>query len=185
MVEMIKKFRHFLFGKRFRAMTDHKALEHMMTDQSANAIASKFCATQDQGSEVALDVHGGLLGGGTGAVDAAVRRQREGACDELFRGAAGGRGQAEHVCLDLGVAAGLLHGRAHPPPGEQGKGALAAKYARWAGALKQAINERLWLDDAGMSVQMAEYVCHAVIRHFREFERVEADTRAGRIPTAS
>ena len=23
------------------------------------------------------------------------------------------------------------------------------------------------LDDAGMSVQMAEYVCHAVIRHFR------------------
>ena len=26
------------------------------------------------------------------------------------------------------------------------------------------------LDDAGMSVQMAEYVCHAVIRHFREFD---------------
>ncbi|MBP6493699.1 MAG: glyoxylate/hydroxypyruvate reductase A, partial [Rhodoferax sp.] len=25
------------------------------------------------------------------------------------------------------------------------------------------------LDDAGMSAQMAEYVCHAVIRHFREF----------------
>jgi glyoxylate/hydroxypyruvate reductase len=25
------------------------------------------------------------------------------------------------------------------------------------------------LDDAGMAVQMAEYVCHAVIRHFREF----------------
>jgi glyoxylate/hydroxypyruvate reductase A len=24
------------------------------------------------------------------------------------------------------------------------------------------------LDDAGMSVQMAEFVCHAVIRHFRE-----------------
>jgi len=26
------------------------------------------------------------------------------------------------------------------------------------------------LDDAGMSVQMAEYVCHAVIRHFRELD---------------
>ena len=26
------------------------------------------------------------------------------------------------------------------------------------------------LDDAGMGVQMAEYVCHAVIRHFREFD---------------
>lgn len=36
------------------------------------------------------------------------------------------------------------------------------------------------LDDAGMSVQMAEYVCHAVIRHFREFDRYEADTRAGK-----
>lgn len=36
------------------------------------------------------------------------------------------------------------------------------------------------LDDAGMSVQMAEYVCHAVIRHFREFDGYEADTREGR-----
>jgi len=35
------------------------------------------------------------------------------------------------------------------------------------------------LDDAGMSVQMAEYVCHAVIRHFREFDAYEADTRQG------
>lgn len=35
------------------------------------------------------------------------------------------------------------------------------------------------LDDAGMSVQMAEYVCHAVIRHFREFDGYEADIRAG------
>ncbi len=35
------------------------------------------------------------------------------------------------------------------------------------------------LDDAGMSVQMAEYVCHAVIRHFREFDGYEADMRAG------
>ena len=36
------------------------------------------------------------------------------------------------------------------------------------------------LDDAGMSVQMAEYVCHAVIRHFREFDRYEADTAEGK-----
>jgi glyoxylate/hydroxypyruvate reductase A len=36
------------------------------------------------------------------------------------------------------------------------------------------------LDDAGMSVQMAEYVCHAVIRHFREFDGYDADTKAGK-----
>ncbi len=36
------------------------------------------------------------------------------------------------------------------------------------------------LDDAGMSVQMAEYVCHAVIRHFREFDGYETDVRQGR-----
>ena len=35
------------------------------------------------------------------------------------------------------------------------------------------------LDDAGMSAQMAEYVCHAVIRHFREFDGYEADMRQG------
>ena len=35
------------------------------------------------------------------------------------------------------------------------------------------------LDDAGMSVQMAEYVCHALIRHTRELDAYEADTRAG------
>jgi glyoxylate/hydroxypyruvate reductase A len=35
------------------------------------------------------------------------------------------------------------------------------------------------LDDAGMSVQMAEYVCHAVIRHFRELDGYEADRAAG------
>ncbi|WP_309683599.1 glyoxylate/hydroxypyruvate reductase A, partial [Polaromonas sp.] len=35
------------------------------------------------------------------------------------------------------------------------------------------------LDDAGMSVQMAEYVCHAVIRHFREFDAYEADVAHG------
>ncbi|WP_280813937.1 glyoxylate/hydroxypyruvate reductase A [Variovorax sp. TBS-050B] len=36
------------------------------------------------------------------------------------------------------------------------------------------------LDDAGMSVQMAEYVCHTLIRHFREFDAYEADAREGR-----
>lgn len=36
------------------------------------------------------------------------------------------------------------------------------------------------LDDAGMSVQMAEYVCQAVIRHFREFDLAEADMAAGK-----
>ncbi|KQP14233.1 glyoxylate/hydroxypyruvate reductase A [Pseudorhodoferax sp. Leaf267] len=36
------------------------------------------------------------------------------------------------------------------------------------------------LDDAGMSVQMAEYACHAVIRHFRELDVYEAEARAGR-----
>ncbi|MDB5859558.1 MAG: D-3-phosphoglycerate dehydrogenase (phosphoglycerate dehydrogenase)-like protein [Ramlibacter sp.] len=38
------------------------------------------------------------------------------------------------------------------------------------------------LDDAGMSVQMAEFVCHAVIRHFRELDayaRDEAQSRWG------
>ena len=36
------------------------------------------------------------------------------------------------------------------------------------------------LDDAGMSVQMAEYVCHAVIRHFREFDGYDADMPTGK-----
>ena len=36
------------------------------------------------------------------------------------------------------------------------------------------------LDDAGMSVQMAEYVCHAVIRHFREFDAYDVDTQSGK-----
>ena len=35
------------------------------------------------------------------------------------------------------------------------------------------------LDDAGMAVQMAEYVCHALIRHFREFQGYEADMAQG------
>jgi len=36
------------------------------------------------------------------------------------------------------------------------------------------------LDDAGMSVQMAEYVCHYVIRHSREFAGYEADMANGK-----
>ena len=35
------------------------------------------------------------------------------------------------------------------------------------------------LDDAGMSVQMAEFVVHAVVRHFRELAACEADAAAG------
>ena len=36
------------------------------------------------------------------------------------------------------------------------------------------------LDDAGMAVQMAEYVCQALVRHFREFDANEAAMREGR-----
>ena len=34
------------------------------------------------------------------------------------------------------------------------------------------------LDDAGMAVQMAEYVCHMVLRHFRELDGYEAQAQA-------
>ena len=36
------------------------------------------------------------------------------------------------------------------------------------------------LDDAGMSVQMAEFVCHALTRHFRELDGYEADVAQGK-----
>jgi glyoxylate/hydroxypyruvate reductase len=36
------------------------------------------------------------------------------------------------------------------------------------------------LDDAGMSVQMAEFVCHALIRHFRELDGYDTDTALGK-----
>lgn len=36
------------------------------------------------------------------------------------------------------------------------------------------------LDDAGMSVQMAEFVCHAVIRHYRELDGYERDAAQGK-----
>ncbi len=36
------------------------------------------------------------------------------------------------------------------------------------------------LDDAGMSVQMAEYVVHALIRHFREFDHYGRDVAQGK-----
>ena len=35
------------------------------------------------------------------------------------------------------------------------------------------------IDDGGMAVQMAEYVSHALIRHFREFDRYAAQQQAG------
>jgi glyoxylate/hydroxypyruvate reductase A len=35
------------------------------------------------------------------------------------------------------------------------------------------------LDDAGMAVQMAEYVCHALIRHYREFSAYELQELSG------
>lgn len=35
------------------------------------------------------------------------------------------------------------------------------------------------LDDAGMGAQMAEYVCHALIRHYRQFADYDADQQAG------
>jgi glyoxylate/hydroxypyruvate reductase A len=36
------------------------------------------------------------------------------------------------------------------------------------------------IDDGGMAVQMAEFVCHAVIRHFRELDGYEADVAQGK-----
>jgi glyoxylate/hydroxypyruvate reductase A len=36
------------------------------------------------------------------------------------------------------------------------------------------------LDDGGMAVQMAEFVTHAVVRHFRELDGYEADMAAGK-----
>jgi glyoxylate/hydroxypyruvate reductase A len=35
------------------------------------------------------------------------------------------------------------------------------------------------IDDGGMAVQMAEFVCHALIRHFRELDAYERDVRQG------
>ncbi|CAN5559884.1 glyoxylate/hydroxypyruvate reductase A [soil metagenome] len=35
-------------------------------------------------------------------------------------------------------------------------------------------------DDGGMAAQMAEFVCHAVIRHFRELDAYEVDTKQGK-----
>ena len=35
------------------------------------------------------------------------------------------------------------------------------------------------LDDAGMGVQMAEYVCHALIRHYRSFDGYDLDKAPG------
>ena len=35
------------------------------------------------------------------------------------------------------------------------------------------------IDDGGMAVQMAEFVCHAIIRHFRELDIYQADVAEG------
>ncbi|MET0208902.1 MAG: glyoxylate/hydroxypyruvate reductase A [Burkholderiaceae bacterium] len=35
------------------------------------------------------------------------------------------------------------------------------------------------VEDGGMAVQMAEYVCHALIRHFRGFDAYQAEARQG------
>ena len=35
------------------------------------------------------------------------------------------------------------------------------------------------LDDAGMGVQMAEYVTHAVLRYFRKFDQLDAQQKSG------
>lgn len=36
------------------------------------------------------------------------------------------------------------------------------------------------IDDGGMAVQMAQFVCHALIRHFRELDAYEADIQQGK-----
>jgi glyoxylate/hydroxypyruvate reductase len=36
------------------------------------------------------------------------------------------------------------------------------------------------IDDGGMAVQMAEFVCHAVVRHFRELDAYGEDVRQGK-----
>jgi glyoxylate/hydroxypyruvate reductase A len=36
------------------------------------------------------------------------------------------------------------------------------------------------IDDGGMAVQMAEFVCHALVRHFRELDAYENDIRQGK-----
>ena len=62
---------------------------------------------------------------------------------------------------------------------------LKAVFAMGAGVdalLKLRLPERallVRLEDAGMAVQMAEYVCHAVIRHFRAFDVYAADRQQG------
>ena len=72
-----------------------------------------------------------------------------------------------------------------PPDAERGEG-LKAIFNIGAGVdalMKLQIPPQLKvvrLDDAGMSVQMAEYVCHALIRHFRELDGYETDIAQGK-----
>ena len=73
-----------------------------------------------------------------------------------------------------------------PPAEGQGPSRLKAIFNIGAGVdalMKLKIPPQVQLvrmDDAGMSVQMAEYVCHALIRHFREFDGYEADVAQGK-----
>ena len=72
-----------------------------------------------------------------------------------------------------------------PPDAERGEG-LKAIFNIGAGVdalMKLQIPPQLKvvrLDDAGMSVQMAEYVCHALISHFRELDGYQTDVATGK-----
>ncbi|MFZ6849214.1 2-hydroxyacid dehydrogenase [Undibacterium sp. RuRC25W] len=75
------------------------------------------------------------------------------------------------------------------PPAEMlaGRTSLKAIFLLGAGAdailqlgdaLPQGVSV-VRLDDAGMGVQMAEYVCHALLRYFRRFDQYEAQRDQG------
>lgn len=51
--------------------------------------------------------------------------------------------------------------------------------ALWAAGVPSGV-QLVRLDDAGMAVQMAEYVCHTVIRQYRQFDAIAADVTEGR-----
>ena len=113
----------------------------------------------------------------------------------LGRGLQAALPDADVAAWDAGRAAGRLC---------RGLGAAAAIPRRAAAACKAHLQHRrrrrraaascscrrrrCWCGSTtrGMSVQMAEYVCHAVIRHFREFDVLRAgDARTASGATAS
>ena len=57
----------------------------------------------------------------------------------------------------------------HRPEGLFNLGAGVDAIMRWATRCRRGVPV-VRLDDAGMAVQMAEYVSHAVLRHFRRFD---------------